>query len=375
MAVEPQRDDGDDLVGADRPTSREGSCSTAPCAPCARTTRVASRVCAAPCSSGCGAVVPADPVLVRRADGGVDHDPDGSRTWVSSRVCALAVRRLAQRRVASAPGVGAGGRRRGARDPGATGSRLLLRHRRPLGGRRGARGGPGAPGVARRARSPGRGRRRTSTWSTSWRATRAWCEHRERSPPGADRRTVAPASADPRGGAPAPRALGSSRRRPTCPSPSTPLRRPACATRVARVQTVPATSHRRSRGLLPRPLRRLGRAQRPRPVGGAAGAGHHGAPPGRRPAHGPDAFVGGQALLFSGRVGPRRKQAIRLQFHMNRPGDVWTDVQGSRGTTDGPGPSGSPSPHRPWRTSATAWPPPPASPRGGCCGPAPRRSC
>ncbi len=49
---------------------------------------------------------------------------------------------------------------------------------------------------------------------------------------------------------------------------------------------------------------------------------------------GPDAFVGGQALLFSGRVGPRRKQAIRLQFHMNRPGDVWTDVQGSRGTTD-----------------------------------------
>ncbi|MCM3515229.1 MULTISPECIES: hypothetical protein [Nocardioides] len=104
MAVEPQRDDGDDLVGADRPDVAGGELLD-------RALRAVREddpggfegVRSSVLERVRRTVVPADPVLVRRADGGVDHDPDGSRTWVSSRVVRSAVRRLAQRRVASAP--------------------------------------------------------------------------------------------------------------------------------------------------------------------------------------------------------------------------------------------------------------------------------
>ncbi|WP_341926309.1 hypothetical protein [Nocardioides psychrotolerans] len=43
----------------------------------------------------------------------------------------------------------------------------------------------------------------------------------------------------------------------------------------------------------------------------------------------PAAHVAGQALTFTGKLPRPGRRAIHLQFHMNRPGDRWTDVKGS----------------------------------------------
>ncbi|WP_165821062.1 hypothetical protein [Nocardioides gansuensis] len=50
----------------------------------------------------------------------------------------------------------------------------------------------------------------------------------------------------------------------------------------------------------------------------------------------PTRFYGGQPVTFSGRL-PGGKQTFRLQYHMRRPGDVWTDIPGSHGKTDSRG--------------------------------------
>lgn len=42
----------------------------------------------------------------------------------------------------------------------------------------------------------------------------------------------------------------------------------------------------------------------------------------------PRTFVGGQRLTFSGHIGVRGRRTLRLQVHMNRPGDVWNTVDG-----------------------------------------------
>ncbi|MCM0622838.1 hypothetical protein, partial [Nocardioides bruguierae] len=44
----------------------------------------------------------------------------------------------------------------------------------------------------------------------------------------------------------------------------------------------------------------------------------------------PSVFVAGQLLTFSGRMPTSGVQNIRLQFHMGRPGDSWTDVERGR---------------------------------------------
>ncbi len=52
----------------------------------------------------------------------------------------------------------------------------------------------------------------------------------------------------------------------------------------------------------------------------------------------PGNFVAGQKLTYTGSIGARGKQRVKLQYHMNRPGDRWTDVDGFRGaTTDAAG--------------------------------------
>ena len=51
----------------------------------------------------------------------------------------------------------------------------------------------------------------------------------------------------------------------------------------------------------------------------------------------PGVYVGGQRVTFEGQVGQAADQPIRLQFHMNRPGDSWTDVAGFTGRTGADG--------------------------------------
>lgn len=50
-------------------------------------------------------------------------------------------------------------------------------------------------------------------------------------------------------------------------------------------------------------------------------------------AYTPQAYVGGQALTFNGTLGTSGVRKIRLQQHMNRPGDRWFPVRGFAGTT------------------------------------------
>lgn len=42
----------------------------------------------------------------------------------------------------------------------------------------------------------------------------------------------------------------------------------------------------------------------------------------------PGLYVGGQRMLFEGNLGVTGERRIGLQFHMNRPGDDWNDVEG-----------------------------------------------
>src|SRR5687768_15803058 len=52
---------------------------------------------------------------------------------------------------------------------------------------------------------------------------------------------------------------------------------------------------------------------------------------------GADEYYAGQGVLFTGslpRAGARR---IWLEFHMNRPGDVWTAIPGATASSDGAG--------------------------------------
>ncbi|SFJ06819.1 hypothetical protein [Nocardioides psychrotolerans] len=51
----------------------------------------------------------------------------------------------------------------------------------------------------------------------------------------------------------------------------------------------------------------------------------------------PAAHVAGQALTFAGKLSKPGRRAIHLQFHMNRPGDRWTDVKGSDHVTTASG--------------------------------------
>lgn len=50
----------------------------------------------------------------------------------------------------------------------------------------------------------------------------------------------------------------------------------------------------------------------------------------------PGLYVGGQKLTFEGKLGNSRR-SIHLQFHMNRPGDRWTDIDRFHGSTDDDG--------------------------------------
>lgn len=51
----------------------------------------------------------------------------------------------------------------------------------------------------------------------------------------------------------------------------------------------------------------------------------------------PTVHVGGQAVTFKGALPKPGKRGIHLQFHMNRPGDRWTDVKKSNRTTTASG--------------------------------------
>jgi hypothetical protein len=44
-------------------------------------------------------------------------------------------------------------------------------------------------------------------------------------------------------------------------------------------------------------------------------------------------YVAGQKITYTGSIGVRGKHRVKLQYHMNRPGDRWTDVDGFRGAT------------------------------------------
>ena len=44
-------------------------------------------------------------------------------------------------------------------------------------------------------------------------------------------------------------------------------------------------------------------------------------------------YVGGQAMSFEGNIGQTGVRKIQMQFHMNRPGDEWSPVEGFRGST------------------------------------------
>jgi hypothetical protein len=47
----------------------------------------------------------------------------------------------------------------------------------------------------------------------------------------------------------------------------------------------------------------------------------------------PKLFVGGQRLTFTGDLGVRGRRVIRLQMHLNRPGDEWITIDGFRRRT------------------------------------------
>lgn len=51
----------------------------------------------------------------------------------------------------------------------------------------------------------------------------------------------------------------------------------------------------------------------------------------------PGAFYGGQAVTFTGTLGSGGTQQIWLEFHMGRPGDVWTRIEGFSTNTDANG--------------------------------------
>ena len=51
----------------------------------------------------------------------------------------------------------------------------------------------------------------------------------------------------------------------------------------------------------------------------------------------PSVYVAGQKLTYTGSVGGNGSKTIRLQFHMNRPGDKWTNVEGFSARTDSSG--------------------------------------
>ncbi|MCD4524856.1 family 16 glycosylhydrolase [Nocardioides sp. cx-173] len=51
----------------------------------------------------------------------------------------------------------------------------------------------------------------------------------------------------------------------------------------------------------------------------------------------PAVHVAGQAVTFQGRLPKPGRRAIRLQFHMNRPGDKWTDVKNGKARTSASG--------------------------------------
>jgi len=49
-------------------------------------------------------------------------------------------------------------------------------------------------------------------------------------------------------------------------------------------------------------------------------------------------YVAGQKITYTGSIGVRGKRKVKLQYHMNRPGDRWTDVDAFRGArTDAAG--------------------------------------
>ncbi|WP_344772220.1 hypothetical protein [Nocardioides panacisoli] len=50
-----------------------------------------------------------------------------------------------------------------------------------------------------------------------------------------------------------------------------------------------------------------------------------------------DKYYAGQGLRFSGSLGRTGRQAVWLEFNMNRPGDAWTKIEGTRHTTDASG--------------------------------------
>jgi hypothetical protein len=47
----------------------------------------------------------------------------------------------------------------------------------------------------------------------------------------------------------------------------------------------------------------------------------------------PQVYVAGQGVLFRGNIGRKGRRVVHLQTHMGRPGDVWSDVAGSRART------------------------------------------
>lgn len=51
----------------------------------------------------------------------------------------------------------------------------------------------------------------------------------------------------------------------------------------------------------------------------------------------PSVYVAGQKMTFTGSLGGGGSKPIKLQFHMNRPGDAWTDVVGFGTRTDSSG--------------------------------------
>ena len=51
----------------------------------------------------------------------------------------------------------------------------------------------------------------------------------------------------------------------------------------------------------------------------------------------PGTYVAGQKMTFTGRLGGHGRKRIHLQFHMNRPGDRWTNVRGFSTRTDAAG--------------------------------------
>ncbi|MGZ5404793.1 MAG: hypothetical protein ACXWDL_09100 [Nocardioides sp.] len=50
-----------------------------------------------------------------------------------------------------------------------------------------------------------------------------------------------------------------------------------------------------------------------------------------------DGYVGGQAMRFQGNIGSTGTRSITMEFHMNRPGDGWGEVQDFQGSTQADG--------------------------------------